>query len=352
MPMTKSMPQIRAAVVAALVALVMWFFAEGEGVSTRTVVMSVSFASEPVGDLLVVPDVGFKGVVRVTLEGTTRTIDAAAAAVGNELQLKPGSPGVPVSPGQQSVDLREAIGSLPSVRGMGSTLAQIEPKAVVVNVVRLVSRELPVRAELGVGGADLALDVEPTCTPSTVTLRVPAGDADRISEGAFAVAVVSGPELRRIVARGSAAFANGGVQVLQGLVRLPDEALGMDPIVVTPEQVSVTLRLKRKVGVLKLPTVPVWISLPSTEDAGKWTIEVQDKVVTDVTLTGPAEELERIRSGEIEVRAMVELSSEDLARGVTSKPASFPGLPTGVTATANQVRLAKVVRREPEKARP
>lgn len=343
-----SLSQFRAAAVATVVAMVVWFFAEGESVSTRTVVTSVSFSLEPVGDLVVRPDAVFKGVVRVTLEGTTRTIDAAAAAVGGEILLRPGSPGVPETPGQQSVDLREAIGSLPKLRGLGSTLAQIEPKAVVVNVVRLVSKEVPVRVEFG-GGTDIALDVEPTCTPATVTVRVPVKDADRIPEGAFAVALVSGAEMRRLAARGNAAFANGGVQVVQGLVRAPDEAIGIEPIVLAPEQVNVNLRLKRKVGQLKMPTVPVWIGLPSAEDPGKWTIEVQDKVVTDVTLTGPTEELEKIRSGLVTVRAMVELSSEDLAKGITSKQAVFPGLPPGVVAAANQVRLSRVARRESDK---
>jgi hypothetical protein len=335
-----------AAALAAMVALVVWFFAEGESVSSRTVVVSVSFPLEPVGDLLVRPDAGFKGVVRVTLEGTTRTIDLAAAAVGGEIQLKPGSPGVPDAPGQQSVDLREALGSLPKLKGLGSTLAQVEPKAVVVNVVKLATKEVPVTVELG---AEIPLDVEPTCSPAVVTVRVPADKVGALSNQTPAVAVVGGAELRRILARGNAVFANGGMQIVQGLVRAPDASMGIEPILISPEQVTVTLRLKRTVATLKMPTVPVWVCLPSTEDSGKWIVEVQDKVVTDVTLTGPAEELERIRSGEIAVRAVVELSGEDLAKAATSKAATFPGLPPGVSATANQVRIARIVKREPEK---
>jgi hypothetical protein len=342
-----SISNAKTAALAALVAVVVWFFAEGESVSSRTVVTSVTFPSGPVGDLLVRPDPNFKGTVRVTLEGTTRTMDLAAAIVSQEINLKPGSPGVPDTLGQQSVDLKEAISSLSRLRGLGSTLVQVEPRNVVVNVVRLVMKEVPVRVELV---SDIPLDVEPTCTPATVKMRVPAGSVDRIPEGAAAVAVVSGSELRRIVSR--MGRGGGEVQEVQGIVRPPDEAMGVESIVIDPEKVTVSLRLKRRVETLKMPTVPVWIGLPSTEDAGKWTIEVQDKVVTDVTLTGPAEEIERIRSGQVAVRAMVELSAEDLAKGITSKPATFPGLPQGVTATANQVRLARIVRRDGEKPRP
>src|SRR5262249_31428225 len=156
-------------------------------------------------------------------------------------------------------------------------------------------------------------------------------------EGAAAVAMVSEQDLRRL--RGD------GEQTVQAFVRPPDQVMwpAIDPIVVTPERGTVTLRPRRKVDSMKL-NVPVWVSRPSAK-GGEWSVDVQDTELTDVVLTGPAEELQRIRSGQVPVHAMIELTSDDLEKGVSSKVATFPGLPAGVSASANVVRLRGVTRR-------
>ena len=48
------------------------------------------------------------------------------------------------------------------------------------------------------------------------------------------------------------------------------------------------------------------------------------------------------------VKAMIELNSDDLAKGIQSKAAIFPDLPPGVTASANSqiVRLIRVAKRD------
>jgi hypothetical protein len=347
-----TLSRLRAALLAALVAVMIWVFAEGESVTSRNVVASVSFPLEPAGaggDVVVRPDPKLKGIVRVRLEGTTRTIELAAAAVSGEIRLTPGQPGVPDLPGAQSVDLQEAISALLKLKGLGSTLAEVEPKSMIVEIVRLVSREIPIRAQL-TGGATLA--IEPTCTPATVTIRIPAQDSPRVPEGATAIAFVSEQELRRM--RPGSVGGAAGAQTVLGFVRPPDEAEGIEPMLISPEQVTVTLRLKPRVETLKIPSVPVWIGLPATEDSGKWSVDVQDKAITDVVLLGPAAELERIRSGQVSVRAVVDLTREDLEKGISSKPATFPGLPPGVTASAESqiVRLHGIARREPPAATP
>jgi hypothetical protein len=345
-----SAPQLRAALLAALIAVMIWAYAEGESVSSRSLVVAVSFPRQPVGDVVIKPDPSFTGVVRVRLEGTTRTIDAAANVLLRDIRLTPGSPGVPDTPGKSTVDLRAALGSIPDLAEFKGSLAEVEPKVVPIEVVRLVSRELPVRAQLE---GDAALYMEPSCVPSSVTIRVPAEDAHRIPDGASAVAFVSEPALRRV----HLSSIRGGedVQSVVGIVRAPAEAEGIDPVLITPEQVMVGLRLKRKVESLKLPSVPMWVGLPASEESGKWSVEVQDKAITDVLVLGPAEDIESIRSGKTKIRAMIELTHEDLEKGITSKQATFTSLPPGVTASADSqiVRIQRISRREaPPPAKP
>lgn len=342
MSVSTPISQLRSAAMAALVAMLIWVFAEGESISSRTVMATVNFPTEPTGDVLIrAQDPNFRGSASVRLEGTTRTIDNAAAFVGSRIRLIPGSSGVPSTPGKGAVDLREAISNMPELRGLGSTVASVEPKQVMVEVIKLVSREVPVRVEFP---PDLALEGEAVASPANITVRVPEAELGRLGEGAFAVAFLDSFDLRRLRSESTVS--------IQVLVRAPESLAGVVPLIVTPEQVAVSVRMQRRVETLKIPTVPVWFSLPPTEDAGKWVVELQDKFLTDVTLTGPVEELAKVRTGQITMRAMIELSTDDLEKGVTSKPAIFPGLPPGVTAAANLVRLTRIVRSDSDKPKP
>src|SRR5262249_16838761 len=159
---------------------------------------------------------------------------------------------------------------------------EVDPRTVTVQVVRLAKRELPVRVDLGTA---VVLDGEPVCTPAAVTVRLSESELSRIPEGAFATAVVSDQDLHKLRA--------AGPQMMTASTRLPRECEGIDPIFIAPEQVSVMLRLKHTVETLGIPTVPVWFSLPPSEDAGKWVIDLEDKFIKDVTLSGPSEQLER-----------------------------------------------------------
>ncbi len=55
-------------------------------------------------------------------------------------------------------------------------------------------------------------------------------------------------------------------------------------------------------------------SLPPSEDAGKWVIVLEDKFIKDVVLSGPSEQLERVRSGQWPGKATIELTNDDLAK--------------------------------------
>lgn len=337
-----------------IVAGLVWLFAEGESLATRTLEVQVEFPLDPESDLVIRPDdPNFTGTARVRLEATARNLDAAAASVGGRVRLAPGTPGVPTDPKEKVVDLREAIGAIKELRGLGSSIADVTPRSVVVNVVRMVKRELPVVVEVPRGADQVALDGDPVASPATVSVRMSESVSAQLPERAAMAAVIAEADLRRLRA--------DGPQTITVALRLPKELSGAgEPVLVSPEQVTVTLRLRNKVETLTLPTVPVWFSLPPTEDAGKWTITVLDKFLTDVQLSGPSDAIARLRSagGAAGVKATLELSSDDLARaaatpdastpagggggvanagasgvgsGIISRPVGFSGLPAGVT---------------------
>ncbi len=302
----------RTVLVAVCVAMLIWVWAEGESVSRERIPLLVRFASDAASEYIYRPeDPAWSGAVTIEVEGTPSTIAEARDLRGKELRLFAGLDGMPVEVGlAKAARLSEAIPSLAELRKLKIVVVSVDPPYATVEVRRMVSRELPLKVELA---RALVLDGEPSASPSTVTVRVPEAIAARFTDGVQPVAYVSEEELDRV--RGD------GARTVSATVRLPAALGQIEPVVITPQSVSVNLRIRREVDTLKLPAVPVWFSLPPTEDAGQWTVEVLDKFVSDVTVSGPADQVARIRSGGTAIKALIELSTDDLTKALQPQPA-------------------------------
>jgi hypothetical protein len=108
------------------------------------------------------------------------------------------------------------------------------------------------------------------------------------------------------------------------------------------------------VDTVTVPSVPVWFSQPPTEGK-RWNIELTDQFLRDVTFTGPSDAIAKIRARDIIPIAEIQLSSDDLEKGIETKEAVFVGLPPGVESgvAVKTVRL-KIERRKsgPDSAPP
>lgn len=330
--------ELKTITLATIVAALVWVYAEGESQTTRAVSTIITLPADPSGTLLFRPlEPGWRAQVRVRLEGNTRTIDDAASVLAAGVRLMVGAPGVPTEPGpERTINLREAISAVTELRGLGSTVAEVDPQYVRVDVVRLAVRELPVRVDLAL---EVPLDGEPVPEPAVVFLKLPEQALRSLPEGTTAVATVSADDLRRL--------KGDGPQTVPATVRAPAALDAISAVSMSPETISVRLRIRRKVETIRVPTVPVWYSLPPTEDGAKWNVEVLDKFLTDITLTGPSDDIDRIRSGQLPVKAFVELTTNELEKGTTSKAVAFLGLPLSVTppTPAPVVRL-RIARRD------
>ncbi|MBX3403316.1 MAG: hypothetical protein KF699_07895 [Phycisphaeraceae bacterium] len=343
-----------------LMAALIWVWAEGESVSRVSIACRVELQADPFGDLVYrSDDPEWRGNITFQVEGSAAGIAAARELRGQTLRLTAGLAGMPVEPGPNRVArLREAIAAIPELSRLGVVVVSCEPSEVPVRVMRMITRDLPVRVELG---RTLLLDGEPAASPATIVVRMP--DSVLVPEGAQAVAFVSPEELDRVRGDGAAA---AGARAAVASIRMPPWLAGIEPVQIAPESVVVSFRVRKETDTFRIAAVPVWFGLPPTEDVAQWTVEVLDKFVNDVTLTGPADQVGRVRSGEITLKALVELASDDLQRavrsdraavdqpgpgadpaasGVISRPVTFLGLPPGVTAAAaNPVVRVRVTR--------
>jgi hypothetical protein len=271
-------------------------------------------------------------------------VEAAAGVIGASVRIPAGLEAVPKGVEEHTViNLSEAISALPEMARLRGVLAEVTPPELAVRVVHMVSRDLPVRVELA---HEVSLDGDPIPTPPLVRVRLPESAAAGLDAKLQAIATIGDDSLSRL--------RNDGPQTVTATIRLPVAVPDISLVAITPDTVSVSLRPRQAVDTTRLANVPVWFSLPPTEDGAKWNVEVLDKFLTDAAVTGPSEEIRRLKAGDLKIKALVELTTDDLEKGAQersglAKQASFIGAPPGVTCTvANATVRVKVTKRNPQ----
>lgn len=303
-----------------LITMLIWLWAEAENLRRVTMTPRLQFPAVS-GDLVVrVDDPGWRSdSVSVRLEGPTAAIDDAERILRSPLVVGPGAPGFPAEPGEHTLRIADLLRQVPELARIGVTITDAQPATVTVRVSRLITREFTVRPDL----AGIEVEGEVVVRPSTVTVTMPEAAAAAIGErgtvgggagGATAVAVIAENDRRQL--------RDDGAQTITAAVVLPEALSDFDPVTVAPEQVRVTLRVRKQQDEVVVPSVPVWITMPNTEGAG-WDVRVLQPIIRNVTVRGPAAEIARVRNRELLPIAFVILSSDDLEDGVTSKLAFF-----------------------------
>lgn len=324
-----------------IITLVIWVFAEAESLRTKQISAEVSFQSEPSGERVIdVPEgQGWRGRIELTVEGSAAGLDRLQSRLSRQaIKLIPGMDGVPVDPGEPTVDLKLALRAHPDLREVGATITKTDPATVRVRIDRMVVRDLRVEVQ----APDGELDGVPETRPATVKVRMPAAEAASLGADAPAVAKLDGPMLQKLVA--------GRVETITGVpVSLPAWA-NNGRARIEPPSVDIQLKLRSRTAAYTVPSVPVQVRLAAVE-LGKWDVDVpeSDRFIRDVKVTGPSDLVNQVRSGEIKVVATVSLAFEELERGVTTKEVSFTDfasqLPLKFEAENRVVRL-KITRRD------
>lgn len=365
--------EFRTVLLATLVTALIWIWAEGESVSRLSVPVRVAMPDGRAGagniivDSPMLDDQSMQVVLR--FEGSTLSLDQAATLRGVTINLEPEAPGLPTQAGaNQVVDLFRALSAAPELVKLGLPLSSVEPSSLVVSATRLATRELPVRVELG---RQVSLASEPQPSAQRVRVRVPEALASRLPDDAQAVAFISEDQLFNLGGEtGAGISAGNGVQTVKATCRLPASLADVQPVYFLPETLNVTLRLRQAIETAKLPmSVPVWFSLPPTEDSSLWRIEVVEKFLTDLTVSGPVEQIARLRASAAApgasgtdgtIKAFIELTSDELnpIRGeedastrlpiesslTLTKPVIFSGLPASVSVVGTPTASVRIVR--------
>jgi len=303
-------------VLATIIAMLIWLYAEGENLREDTVSVDVMFV-DPAGNKLAIEP--RTASVRVTVQAPTSSLAAVKkiSTVRLSMQEKPGLETYP----RQMLILRERLASLPDFERLGAGVLRTDPETVSVSVQRLEPVTLPV--ELTAGEVDLKTAA--TVQPSEVTIAVPAS----------LTKAVEGLKLRVMVdARAVASFTPNNPYTLELPISMSEalaKALGDYAIQIPLPKAQVNLTLRSQEETYEHPSIPI-------RTAAVWTlldeyrVEVVDRVALEgIVLRGPSKVIEQIRRGEVKVWADIDLTSKDFETPITSAPVRLTA-PQGVFA--------------------
>lgn len=310
-----------------LITLLIWTWAERESLRDSRIDGRIEVVPAESREVSVRPaDPQWRGSVRISLKGSNAAIDAASRVLTSTVRLTPGIGGVPAASGEQVIDLREALREHADLRRLGVTITEVEPASMRVIIEELVTRTVGLR----LSAPGVSLDGEPTFAVGSVQVKLPASAAPRITEGTVAPATLDEQSLLRL--------SDEQARTVTARVSAPESLVGVSPVLVNPETVQVTVKLKGRRETMLLSEVPVVIALPPGE-AARWTVEALDASVKNVVASGPRESIEPLRAGRERPRAVVVLSKEDLERRADTATAVIVG---GNSASAVRFEAAEL----------
>jgi hypothetical protein len=322
----QNLQQVRNFLVISLVTVLIWLLAEAESLRVETVRAELLFRAEADSNRFVRVDPEFPGAVSVRLEGSTARVDDLAAKLRRPLNLVLGMEGIPTEPGRHVVDIRSVLRNLPMVRETGASVAAVDPNSVTLVIDNFITREVKVRADPPPAGV---LDGPAEVSPQTVKLRFPESLAQHVPADLELIVPIEQTSLQNL--------REGQRYPLPNMrPNLPEALRTAEGVRLTPSTVTVSVTVRSRTGTAVLPLVPVHLQLPPTE-IGLWDITVPDesRVLNDVPVSGPAEQVEQLKAAKSPPVAFVAISYEELEGAAESgeplqKEVQFSSVPTAL----------------------
>lgn len=313
---------LRTVVLVSLVTLMVWLLAESRTVRSQAADLSVRMETGPESELVVraAPGFGWPDAVKIGLSGSTAGLDQVLRSLQGVLVLRVGIE-IPASAGIHEIDLREVMRTSETFIEAGVTVNEVTPDRVRVQVDELAVASLPVRAIVPEGVA-FESGGAPRARPASLRVVGPAGVLARL-EGQEA--------LVRLDPGVIDALRPGQSETITRVrVELPD-----DPdrwrTEFDPDFVDVTMTLRSRTQSYTLAPMPIQVLLAPGE-VGRWSVSLQpgQQDLVGVEVTGPSDQIDRLRSGDVVPTALISLTFDELERGVENKQAQVQGLPPGV----------------------
>ncbi len=323
-----------------LITAVVWLFAEADSLGGGSEELRIRFVAED-SDLIVEMADSAGVSLAIDFRAPRGSIAAVRERMAEVARLQPGSPGVPSTPGQHTIDMLGVIAQHPALAGTGAQIDSVRPQTVTITIVALESRDVPLAIEL----EGVAVEGSVNATPATARLRLPSNLWDSVDLDAAVIARPTSSQIDQLPISGPA-------RVDVQLALSPAIRQSRYASLATPS-VRLEFSIRDRNAQHTFGVVPVMITLPPIETRD-WvvTVDPQDQILS-LTATGPSELIERLRADNVAIIADLLLSSEELDLGLGSKAVQFfariddrkEAIPPGVTITPSKGEVRFTVER-------
>jgi len=320
--------RVKTILIVSIVSVIIWIYAEGESLSIDSKSITLTLPAEPANLTTGTPVLWFEGdgeqdprtvQAQIVVEGSAAALDSLDDALQTPIDLTRSADFPAMQRGEpQDVQLLQVLRSHAAFRDRAVTITSVEPPTASIRIDTLQSRQLDVEVRLPEG---FQLTGPVRITPERVTLYAPQSEFEATQRTLSAV----------LPREQVAALAPGIEHVIDGIT-LPPPAVLQDArfVRIDPPAVSARFTLQTTQDEHTIPSVYFWTLIPESE-TGKWNIDIDGPgFLRDVKVIGPGDQIARLKADppELDIRAIIELSADDLLRGVETATARFSPLPT------------------------
>ncbi len=318
-------------IVTVLITILVWLWAEAQNVQTYTNQrVQVRFVAPPgqAGQLAITP--ADPVPVEVSFTTSTGQYDRFRQDVNSHvIEIEVAAP-ADANGSIQEIALRNRLENA-VFRNLGITLEDVSPPQQRVEVYPIETYSLRVEV---VSPSGFEIVGSPTAEPAMVELRLPT------NLGARAQGMVVNVQLGQ---QDLQTAAPNEPQTLTVPLSVPRN-LESDWTTLLTTQVQVTFTVRKQTDSYVIGRAPIHINAPSLL-LSQYRIDLADnQFVRDVEVSGPADVIEAIESGEAKVVAEIRPTIEELESGLTSLPVFFD-LPPGVTVQSAVPQVSFTVER-------
>lgn len=300
-------------IVVTLVTLTVWLFAEAESLGHQSMEVRIEIAA-PDDSRMVSPAAGWDERATIEVSGSRSSLEKLREAASQPIRV---ALPVTVDEGDETVDLLAALQEQEALLRAGVTIETVRPGRATVVVKEMTTVQAPIRAELP--GLQVAGAV--AVTPDRAEVRLPKALATRLGPALAVIASVPDDARARLTQPGPAA--------LQATLSLPDAVASEQGVQLLTTRASLAFSVRSTLTTASF-TFPVQVlTLPVEWSDWKVQIAEGDERLT-VDLTGPSDAVESLKGPDERLLAVLALTSDDLARQITTKPVSFGTLRAGV----------------------
>jgi hypothetical protein len=306
--------RVRMIVIVSIVTAVVWLFAEGESLTTRTESVRVQFVADE-GDrdeIRVRVADGFQGTATLELTGSQVGIEAARRSLGTVIEFTPADLGFPISDGVYQVDLASAIASSDLMTGIGVKVTAATPARIALEYTLLESIQVDI--EPIIPGLDIS--GEAVVEPARASVRVPAGLSQAVRDDIRVIARVPEAQLQSV---------QEGIQLSRAVTLSLDDASRQirDVELLSSSRATVRFTVESTAVEQDLSSVPVWIVVPPSLSE-QWSVQLDaNQTVLRARIRGPREAIARISTSETPLIAVVSLDANEMLSRIGSKEISW-----------------------------